>query len=314
MILGELEKDHFVALLHECAEFCDIDLLTYSVMSNHFHVLVEVPHRPLVLPTAGQMVERLRKLSGHQDPGAVEQLFAAYEAAGDVAGAEALLAKLHARLWDLSRFMQLVKQRFTQWYNRRTGRKGTLWEERFKSVVVEGGAAVAAVAAYIDLNPVRAGLVSDPKEYRWSGYGAAMGGERGAQEGLQKVITGLRGGVEEGLERSMELYQMQLYNVGSEERESLDAEGRLKRGALKRDAVLAVLQNRGRLPLKDYLRCRVRYFCDGAVLGSREFAEDMFARYRDRFGPKRKDGARRMRGLADWNLFTLRDLRLNVFG
>jgi hypothetical protein len=44
--------------------------------------------------------------------------------------------------------MKLLKQRFTQWYNRRTGRKGTLWEDRFKSVVVEGaGAALVAMGA-----------------------------------------------------------------------------------------------------------------------------------------------------------------------
>ena len=56
--------------------------------------------------------------------------------------------------------MKLLKQRFTQWFNRQRGRKGTLWEERFKSVLVEGtGEVLATMAAYIDLNPVRAGIV-----------------------------------------------------------------------------------------------------------------------------------------------------------
>jgi hypothetical protein len=170
------------------------------------------------------------------------------------------------------------------------------------------------VAAYIDLNAVRAGMVSDPKDYRWSGYGAAMGGQPGAQEGLQKVVQTLRGGVEQSVDRALEFYRMHLFKVGSEELESLDATGRLKRGALKRQAVLAVLQKRGRLPLKDYLLCRVRYFADGAVLGSREFVEEMFRNCRDWFGSRRKNGARRMRGLAEIELFTVRDLRLNVFG
>ncbi|MCX6875776.1 MAG: hypothetical protein NTW21_18500 [Verrucomicrobia bacterium] len=52
--------------------------------------------------------------------------------------------------------------RFSQWYNQTTGRKGILWEARFKSVLVEDGTASRAIAAYIDLNPVRAGMVAAP--------------------------------------------------------------------------------------------------------------------------------------------------------
>ena len=73
--------------------------------------------------------------------------------------------------------------------------------------------------------------------------------------------------------------------------------------------------NQGTDPLcPTYLRCRVRYFCDGAVFGGREFVEGIFRACRDRFGPKRRSGARSMRGLADSALFTARDLRLNLFG
>jgi hypothetical protein len=66
--------------------------------------------------------------------------------------------------------------------------------------------------------------------------------------------------------------------------------------------------------LSEYLRCRVRYFCDGAVFGGREYVEGIFKEHRKRFGPKRKSGARRMRGLADASLYTLRALRVRVFG
>ena len=85
-------------------------------------------------------------------------------------------------------------QRFTRWFNRTHNRTGTLWEERFKSVIVEGGTAARTMAAYIDLNPVRAGMVEDPADYRWSSYGEAVGGgPRGngkkAREGLVRAIT-----------------------------------------------------------------------------------------------------------------------------
>ena len=110
------------------------------------------------------------------------------------------------------------------------------------------------------------------------------------------------------------MYRVFLYTTGDEGRESMDAAGRPVRGGLKREEVLRVLEARGRLALGAYMRCRVRYFCDGLVLGSREYVEGVFGEYRQRFGTKRKSGARRMRGLAGDGLFTLRNLRANVFG
>ena len=314
-VLEELEKEHFVGLMREYEAFCEVTVLTYCVMSNHFHILVEVPKRPERLPTAEEVVAKLRRLSGHQDVGMVEQRFRMYREAQDEAGAAEYLASFHARMWDLSAFMKLLKQRFTQWYNGRMGRKGTLWEDRFKSVLVEGaGQALTATAAYIDLNPVRARLVEDPREYRWSGYGEAMAGRRRAKEGLRKVAAALRHGVLGSFGEALEVYRVHLYDVGSEEGESLDADGHAVRGALSREAVVKVMSQKGRVPLASFLRCRVRYFCDGAVLGSREFVEGLFRQYRDRFGAKRRSGARRLRGLAGEELYALRDLRLGVFG
>jgi len=314
-VIREVEKEHFVSLMRECEEFCEVKVLTHCVMSNHFHLLVEVPRPPARLPSAEEVVAKLRQLSGHQNLGAVEQRFAMYRQAHDAAGEAAYLATFHARMWNLSGFMKLLKQRFTQWFNGRNGRKGTLWEDRFKSVVVDTAAGVlAAMGAYIDLNPVRAGLVEDPKDYRWSGYGEAMAGKRRAREGLTRLAGALGQGPATGFREALAVYRMHLYQQGSEEREALDERGLPVRGALKRQAVLKVLGQKGRLALADYLRCRVRYFCDGAALGSREFVEEVFGRYRDRFGPRRKSGARRMRGLAGAGLFTLRDLRLKVFG
>jgi putative transposase len=313
-ILHEAEKDHFVSLMREYEAFCEVEVLTYCVMDNHFHVLVEVPKRPEVLPTAEEVIAKLKRMSGEHFVGMVEQQVAMYRAAGDTAGEAAFLERYYCRMWNVSAFMHGVKQRFTQWYNGRKGRKGTLWEDRFKSVVVEGtGQALGAMAAYIDLNPVRAGMVEDPKDYRWSGYGSAMAGRRGAKEGLRKVVAGLQQGVE-SLSGALAAYRMFLYLEGSEEREAVNENGKPVRGALRREAVLKVLREKGKLPLGAYLRCRVRYFCDGAVFGSREFVEGMFRARRGWFGERRKSGARKMRGLLEGELFTVRDLRVDVFG
>ena len=337
-IFNDLEKERFVFLMRELEAFCEVDILTYSVMSNHFHILLEVPHRPKVLPSADQILAKLSRLTSHQDLGAARQELerireegrgngtngtnGTNEGKGKVTAAApaiseaeaAFLEKYYARMWDVSAFMKLLKQRFTQWYNGRTGRQGTLWEDRFRSVVVDGaGMALTTMAAYIDLNAVRAGLVKDPKDYRWCGYGEAVAGKKRARLGLQKVVQALQRGQEETVSKSLAIYRMHLFSEGSETRESLKEDGTLARPALSREAVLEVLKKKGKLGARDYVQCRVRYFCDGAVFGSREFVEEMFVQHRERFGKKRKDGARRMRGVTE-ELYTLRDLRLGVFG
>jgi hypothetical protein len=112
--------------------------------------------------------------------------------AGDDAGAERLRERFLRRMWNLASFMQGVKQRYSQWFNARNDRAGTLWEERFKSVLVEGtGQTLSTMAAYIDLNPVRAGIVKDPADYRWSGYAEAVAGLKPARWGLKTVVMGV---------------------------------------------------------------------------------------------------------------------------
>jgi len=85
----------------------------------------------------------------------------------------------------LSRVIE--KQRLSQWYNLRNRRSGPLWEDRFKSVLVQGEPGLLAmVAAYIDLNAVRAGLVKDPRDWRWCGYAEAAAAQSRARNGLPK--------------------------------------------------------------------------------------------------------------------------------
>ena len=71
----------------------------------------------------------------------------------------------------------------------------------------------------------------------------------------------------------------------------------------------------GEIPLGKMLRCRVRYFTDGAVIGSRGFVNEAFEKSRERFGAKRSTGARRLRGVAasaSGVLWSLRELKKNV--
>lgn len=237
-------------------------------------------------------------------------------ASSDASWIEGLLARFEARRGDLSVFVKELKQRFTQWYNRRKHRRGTLWEDRFKSVLVEGSEnALSIMAAYIDLNPVRAGMVDDPKDYRWCGYAEAVAGGRQAREGLALMLGHTHFGKNRVLvwENTAPRYRLLLYGQG-EACEANEGHGTKSRRGFSREQVETEGARGGKLPLRDILRCRVRYFCDGAILGSVGFVNGVFESQRWRFGPKRKSGARRMQG-ADWGeLRVLRDLRVSVLG
>ncbi|MCC5838632.1 MAG: hypothetical protein JJT96_00795, partial [Opitutales bacterium] len=89
---------------------------------------------------------------------------------------------------DVSVFMREVKTRFTLWYNGERGTVGTFWAERFRSVIVEADTeAQRMVASYIDLNPVRAGLVEDAGDYGFSGFGEACAGGSAARRGVARI-------------------------------------------------------------------------------------------------------------------------------
>ena len=145
---GDVEKEEFRKVLREYESFCEVRVLTYCLMSNHFHILVEVPRRPDSLPTTEALLAKLEALTCRQDFGWVRQQIAIYRQHADAAGERAFLERFYRRMWDVSWFIRLVKQRFSMWFNRRTARKGTLWEERFRSVLVEGaGKALVTMAA-----------------------------------------------------------------------------------------------------------------------------------------------------------------------
>ena len=110
----------------------------------------------------------------------------------------------------------------------------------------------------------------------------------------------------------LDWYRCELFGRGVER---LDPEGRVSRRGLSAAKAEAVINDGGRLPRAEYLRLRIRYFTDGAVLGSREFVDRVFKARRKWFGGSRRSGARRLRGLArDDPLRTMRALSVRVIG
>ena len=314
-ILGDAEREQFVTYLRAYEAFCQVRVLTFCVMGNHFHVLVEVPARPAVDPDDEALLKHLAVLYSGKQMAEIRWQLGQFRSQGAHAAAEALRQRFLARMWDLSAFMQSLKQRFAQWYNRRNGRDGVLWSDRFKSVLVEDGHAARVMAAYIDLNPVRAGMVERPEQYRWSGYGEAVAGKKKAREGLKWVML-----EKHRLTAPVELAAADVADwrkVAAEYRVILFADGAEKPGG-KRKGIAArtvkkVLESGGRLGEGELLRCRVRYFSDGLVLGSREFVDRAFALTRDWFGVRRTSGARKL-ARADTGLRTMRALKVKIYG
>jgi hypothetical protein len=174
-------------------------------------------------------------------------------------------------------------------------------------------------------------MVTDPAEYRWSSYGEAMGGgAKGngakARAGLVRAMLAHKGyGADSKLwaKRVSREYRMVLLEEGKEELQVvINAEGeqdlKIVKKGMKRavaDEELARLERGRNVALRKMLRFRVRYFTDGAVIGSRAFVDEVFRETRVRFGPNRKNGARQFRGAgsaAAGIIWSARDLRKEI--
>jgi hypothetical protein len=293
-LLGEREREVFVRMMWRLADFLGMEILTYTVMSNHYHQLVRAPG--IVELSKVDLVERLQRYYG---PESQEMLV--YRELANKGGAafRALRQGYLRRMGNISEFQKLLKQGFSSWYNRRKRRRGTLWMERFKSVLVEDSEeARKIISTYIDLNPVRAQLVDDPKDYRHCSYAAALCGDERCQRGIAAVM-GMS-----GWKAAVAGYRMLLLRRGHRQVAG-------KRGSVSRELLLDTLKREGELPRSELLRLRVRYFTDGLVLGSERFVEGVFQQYQSHFGEKRKSGARSIRGWPDKSIQVIRDLRLN---
>ena len=149
---------------------------------------------------------------------------------------------------------------------------------------------------------MRAGIVDDPQNYRFCGYGEAAAGVKIAREGLIRVMQSVDGTMA-SWSRLGRHYRRLLYERGEKE------PGR-NRGGIDAERVQRILDAGGRLTMHEVLHCRVRYFSDGMILGSRLFVEEMFRRHRANFGVQRRTGARTMRSARWKSLFTARRLQL----
>ena len=305
--INRRETEIFRKLMHRCCGFTGLELITFAILDNHVHLLLRVPPRRPV--SDEELSERLAFLYTSGEVKLITKLIAELREAGDDEGADAIKKRYTCRMYDLSQYMKTLKQRYSQSYNRRHERKGTLWEGRFKSTVVEESSeTLLTMANYIDLNPVRAGIVEDPRNYRFCGYAEAVAGSRELRRGLARALDEVYTG--KNWRSLAKKYRKQLHAVGEEK--GLDERGQPIRKGFSAEQIQQVLESDGELSVPQVLRCRVRYFTDGVALGSREFVEQVFQANREQFGKRRKNGARKIKNVAGNNLFTLRGLRLSA--
>ena len=317
MAFGDEEKRHFIKLMKAYAGFSGIQVVSWCVMDNHFHMLVAVPEQ-------GELTEAtvLKRMAMIYTPAQLAEIHLRMDAHPSADRRRAVLRQYIIRMGNLAAFMKALKQRFTQWFNRKHERMGTLWEDRYHSTIVEyqgyskavvGTSREAAevkshaariVAAYIDLNPIRAGMVEDPLDYPWSSYGAAVRGDKDAVTGLRALWGGSKA-------EALATHRMFIFEEGSEEKmhdgKTQDPRGKVKtRVGIDAKNVWAERERGGRLPLSVMLRLRVRYLTDGAVVGSKEFVEKVTGVT----GKKRGGTAMRF---GEWSgLHALRNLRRDV--
>jgi len=202
VFFDDVEKEALRRVMRRMAVFCGVEIVTYCLMGNHFHILLRVPNQARFLDQfegaegEARLLEHLKVIYGKEHLRQLDAQIKDWREKGWEGEVQRRLGSYMRRMADLAWYVKQVKEQFSRRYNKRHERKGTLWMERYKSVLVDGrrerrGEAGASqvdvlrmMACYIDLNPVGAELVSDPTAYRWSGYGEAMGGGEEAQAGL----------------------------------------------------------------------------------------------------------------------------------
>ena len=285
-------------IIRKIALFSGVKVMTYCLLSNHWHLLVKVPSRDKFLR---QFEDREGEVKGSGEARLIGHLATLYSRAyinqlkleladmrerglGDAA--LEILEKYKRRFCDLSLYVKEVKERFSRWYNRKHQRVGTLWSGRFKSVLVENGEALRMMAAYIDLNPVRAGIVDDPKDYRWCGYAEAVAGSRHARRGLCMVMQK----PQDSWNDCGSWYRCWLMLDG--EQVEVDEMTKINHAKIRKgipqEKVKNALKVEGKLTAGECLLSRLKYLSDGAAIGSKSFLDTLFAKHRESLGKGRR--------------------------
>jgi REP element-mobilizing transposase RayT len=285
--LGNVEKDFMLDLIKRYSALYFVEILGFCLMGNHFHILVKMfPDHKF---TNQDIKERFIDFHGE------ERVFA-----------DGFIPSLRAKLSNLSEFVREIKVGFARYYNRRHHRCGYFWGDRFKSVIVEKGETLINCLAYIDLNPLRAGIVSRPEEYRWNSLGYHVQTENkddflSLDFGLKEfdpdeirsaVTSEFHGaGVLDAQER-LNRYRRYVYKAGALNRPDKNQAKVIDHDMLKNEC-----QKNYQVSRVDRFLYRTRYFTDSGIIGTKEFVSLNYQRFKDIFMSKREKIPKAVTGL-----------------
>ena len=278
--LGDSEKDFMLNLIRLYSALYFVQILGFCIMGNHFHLLVKM------FPDHKFTDEDIKKryVGFYGD---------------DRAFSDGQIPSLREKLSNLSEFVREIKVGFTRYYNRRHNWRGYFGGDRFKSVIVEKGETLINCLAYIDLNPLRAGLVDRPEEYRWNSLGYHI--QTGNKDNFLSLDFGLKEfGVVDSEER-MKRYRRYVYEAGALDRSGKPAVGVIDNSILEKER-----KNDFELKRVQRFRYRTRYFTDSGIIGTKEFVSNNYNRLKDLFMSKRNKIPKPVAGLD--GIFSLKRL------
>ena len=155
-------KEYGMHLVMKYSYYYLVEPISMCWMGNHYHIALYVPGDD-ELPSLKEIVQRHNEFY-KDNPGKQLRL-------EDKVACE----KVRKNMADISQFMKAFQQKFTFYINRLQKRRGKFWADRFKSTIIEGSEALWNVVEYIELNPVRAGIVKNPDDYRFCSWGKYKG-------------------------------------------------------------------------------------------------------------------------------------------
>ena len=169
---GDVEKEKFIQIMKRLTAFYTLDLLAWQVMGNHFHIIVFAPEHAFASEEVARRYRIYHNNKKMLDPNTPE------------------CHKLAQKLRDISCFMHDLLQQFSSWYNKTHERRGPLWSGRFKNPIMQAEEPLLTLIRYVELNAVRAKIVTDPADYRFGSWGEWNG--TGSHPYADKLLHHLR--------------------------------------------------------------------------------------------------------------------------
>jgi REP element-mobilizing transposase RayT len=287
--LGDVEKEKLFNIIKYYSGFYFVKVIGLTIMSNHFHILIK--SEPESYYSGEQVKQRIekyldkdkkKKKKKKKDKDKEEEGEEVEEGEEEISNYK--LQRTKQQMADISEYVRAIKQTFSRWYNKMNNRTGYFWGDRFKSVLIEKGEALINCLAYIDLNPVRAGIVNRPEDYRWSGIGYRIytdnKGDFLSFEGIfsESEIKDLP------KEELIKCYRYFVYKCGNIKRLSLaeieaGADVSNVKSAIDDETYRHELMRDFKLPTGEIMLGRIRHFSQGMVIGSKQFLKEAYAKY-----------------------------------